>query len=161
MLESNSDYCAFQQSTRYHMAGQIIVHSTSQHGTTWLARSSCILPVNMVPHGWSDHRAFYQSTRYHMVGQIIVHSPSQHGITWLVRSRAFYQSSRYHMVGHITVHSTSQHSTTWLVRSKACEERGGTQYSAKDPLSYKVARLRHCWFPPGKETRIFCGKFSI
>ena len=61
--------------------GQIIVHSTSQHSTTW----------------WSDHRAFHQSTQYYMVvrspcippvttvphgGQITVHSTSDHSTTW-------------------------------------------------------------------------------
>ena len=80
---------------------QIIVHSTSQHCATFgqihqstqchmVVRSSCISPVNTVPHGgqiivhftsqhtatfgqiivntlWSDHRALHQSTPCHMV----------------------------------------------------------------------------------------------
>ena len=71
-----SDHRAFHQSAQYHTVvippvstvvrsscippistvphgGQIIVHSTSQHSTTW----------------WADHHAFHQSAQYHMVGR--------------------------------------------------------------------------------------------
>ena len=76
---------------------QIIMHSTSQHSTTWQSdhcafhqpiqyqmavRSSFIPPVNTVPHG----------------GQIIVHSSSQHNTTWWSEHRAFNQPTQYHMV---------------------------------------------------------------
>ena len=111
--------------------GHFVVHSTSQHNTTWR----------------SDHRAFHQSTQFH-----IVHSISQHSSTWRSDHRAFHQSTQFHMAvrsscippvntiphgGQIIVHSTSQHSTTWrsdhrafnqstqyhmAVRTKACED---------------------------------------
>ena len=45
-------------------------------------RSSCIPPVNAVPHG----------------GQIIVHSTCQHSTTWWSNHRAFHLSTQYHMV---------------------------------------------------------------
>ena len=64
-------------------------------------RSSYILPVNTVPHGWSDHRALPQSTRYHMVGQITCILPVitvPHGWSY---HRAFYQSTQYHVVVQI------------------------------------------------------------
>ena len=83
-------------------SGQI-VHSTSQHSTTWrsdrafhqttqyhMAVRSCTPPVNTVPHG----------------GQI-VHSTSQHTTTWR-SDRALHQSTQYHIA----------------VRSTAYEERG-------------------------------------
>ena len=93
-----------------------------------VVKSSCIPPVNTVPHGgkiivhstcqhsttwWSDHRAFHQSTQYHMVvksscispvntdphgGQIIVHSTCQHSTTWWSDHRAFHLSTQYHMM---------------------------------------------------------------
>ena len=66
--------------------GQIIVHSTCQHSTTW----------------WSNHRAFHLSTVPHG-GQIIVHSTCQHSTTWW---------------SQIVVHSTCQHSTTWWSNRK-------------------------------------------
>ena len=61
-----SDHCAFNQPTQNQM----------------VVRSSCIPPVNTVPHG----------------GQIIVHSTSQHSTTWWSDHHAFYQSTQYHMV---------------------------------------------------------------
>ena len=122
--DPDSYHRAFPVNTEPH-GGQIIVHSTSQHRTTW----------------WSDHRAFHQSTQNHMVvrsscippinthsdntephggqiivysvntephggqiivhsvaGQIIVHSTSQHRTTWWSEHRAFHQSTQNHMV---------------------------------------------------------------
>ena len=66
LLESDSIRCAFHQTTQSHIVvrlscippdstvphgGQIAVHFTSQHSTTW----------------WSDYRTFHQTTQYHMV----------------------------------------------------------------------------------------------
>ena len=109
---SDSDHRPFHQPTQCHMVvrsscippantvthcGQIIMHSTSQHSTTW----------------WSDHRPFHQPTQYHMVvrsssippantvphgGQIIVHSTSQHSTTWWSDHRPFHQPTQCHMV---------------------------------------------------------------
>ena len=76
--------------------GQIIVHSTCKHSTTW----------------WSDHRAFHQSTQYDMAvrsscippvitvphgGQITVYSTGQHSTSWWSDHRAFHQSKQYHI----------------------------------------------------------------
>ena len=115
MLESDSIYCSFYRSTQYLMVvrspcippvntiphgGQISVHSTGQHSTSW----------------WSDHRVLHQSTQYHMVvrppcippvntvphgGQITVHSTSQHSASWWSDQRAFHQSKQYLMVVRI------------------------------------------------------------
>ena len=89
--------CILPANTVPH-GGQIIVHSTSQHSTTWR----------------SDHRAFHQSTQYHMAvrssdippvntvphgGQIIGHSTCQHSTTW--------------WSDHHTVHQPTQWATTW------------------------------------------------
>ena len=130
------DHCAIHQSTQDHT----------------VVRSSCIPPVNTVPHGsqiivhstsqsstkWrSDHPSFHQSTQYHMAvrsscippantiphgGQNIVHSTSQHSTTWWSDHRAFHRSAQDHMV----------------VRSKACEERGKDESSAWKPLLFLV-----------------------
>ena len=103
--------------------GQIIVHSTNQHSTTWwsdhrpfhqpthyhmVVRSPCIPPANTVPNG-----AFHQPTQYHMVvrswcipltntvpqgGQIMVHFTNQHSAKWWSDHGAFHQPTQYHMV---------------------------------------------------------------
>ena len=95
------DHCAIHQSTQDHR----------------VVRSSCIPPVNTVPHG----------------SQIIVHSTSQHSTTWWSDHHAFHPPTQYHMVvrssyippvntvphgGQIIVHSTSQHRTTWWLDRK-------------------------------------------
>ena len=107
MLESHSSLCAFHQSTHCHM----------------LVRSSCISPVNTVPHG--GH---------------VVHFTSQHSTTWLSGHRAFHQSTQCHMavmwcispvntVQHgcqVIVHFTSQHSAT----RRSCDAfHQSTQYN--------------------------------
>ena len=62
MLDSDSNPRAFYQSTQYHTA----------------VRSSCIPPVNTVPHG----------------GQIIVQPFSQHSTTWWSDHRAIHWSTQ-------------------------------------------------------------------
>ena len=91
---------------KFPLKKELIVHSTSQHSTTW----------------WSEHRAF-RKAKLPRGGQI-VHSTSQHSTSWW-SDRAFHQSTQYLMVvrscipavntvphGGQIVHSTSQHSTT-------------------------------------------------
>ena len=102
---------------------QIIVHSTSQHRATFgqihqstqchmVVRSSCISPVNTLPH-------LVRSSSTHC-GQIIVHFTSQHRATcwsdyrqhrvmWWPDHRAFHQST----LCHIVVRLYSQHCATW------------------------------------------------
>ena len=112
------------QSTHYHMAitsscippvntlshgYHIIVHSTSQHTTTWLSHHRAFHSQHTIT--WlSHHRAFH----------------SQHTTTWLSHHRAFHQSTHYHMAVtssippvntlshgyHILEHPTSQYTTT-------------------------------------------------
>ena len=67
-------------------------------------RSSCIPPVNTVPHG----------------GQIIVHSTCQHSTTWWSNHRAFHLSTQYHMVvsDRRAFHLSTQYHM--VVKSKAC-----------------------------------------
>ena len=95
--------------------GQIIVHSTSQHNTIWcrwsdhrafhqstqhdmVVTSSCIPPVNTVPHAVRlSCIPPVNTTRYGAGGQIIVHSTSQHSTIWWSDHRAFHQSTQYHI----------------------------------------------------------------
>ena len=116
------------------------LHQSTQYH--FVVRTSCIPPVNTVPHGgqiiahstsqhsttwWSDH---VHSTSQHSITwwSDHVHSTSQHSTTWRSDHRAFHQSTQYHMAvrsscippvntvphgGQIIVRSTNQHSTTW------------------------------------------------
>ena len=117
---------SFHQSTQHHVVvrsscippvglvphgGQIIMHFTSQHCTTW----------------WSDHQPFHQSTQHH-VAVIPPVSTVPHG----GQIESFHPSTQYHLVvrvpgippvstvphgGQIITHSTSQHSTCLLYTS--------------------------------------------
>ena len=133
---------------------QTIVHSTSQHNSTW----------------WSDHRAFHQSTQSHLVvratqfhlvvrsiqftnhqrsrsgltanhcrpscippvntvphgGQINVHSTSQDSYHMVVRSLHIPPVNTVLHGGQTIMHSTSQHSTTWWSDHRAFHQ--STQY---------------------------------
>ena len=71
--------------------GGQIVHSTSQHTTTWWS-------VNTVPHG-GQIKPFHQSAHYHMVVRSN-HSTSQHTTTRR-SDRAFHQSTQYHIGGQM------------------------------------------------------------
>ena len=129
--------------------GQIIMHSTSQHRTTWR----------------SDHRAFHQSTQNHMAvrssfipsaqnhmavkssyippvntephgGQIIVHSVNTepHGC-------------------QIIVHSTSHHSTTWrsdLVHFRSTQNHMVVRLSCIPSTQYRMV-VRSRAFPVNTE----------
>ena len=95
-----SDQRAFHQSTQHHM----------------VVRSTCIPPVNTVPHG----------------GQINVHPTSQHSmhhmvvrsscIPPLVRSTCIPPVNTAPHGGQINVHSISQHSTTWWSDQRALHQ---------------------------------------
>ena len=105
--------------------GGQIVHSTSQHTTTWWS-------VNTVPHG-GQIKPFHQSAHYHMVVRSCIPPVSTlpHG----GQIKPLHQPTHYHMVvrscippvstlphgGQLTQchmavrsnHSTSQRTTTW------------------------------------------------
>ena len=74
-----SDHRAFHQSTQSTHGGQIIVHSNSQHSTTrcsnhrafhqstqyhTVLRSSCISPINTLPHGGQIITSQHSTTRW-------------------------------------------------------------------------------------------------
>ena len=99
--------------------GGQIVHSTSQHSTTW----------------WTDN-AFHQSTQYHMVdrqcippvntvphGGQTMHSTSQHSTTWWsgsafhrYHSTTWYSYGSFHQSTHLVVRSAFHQSTQLVVR---------------------------------------------
>ena len=114
--------CTAPVSTGPH-GGQIIVHFTSQHRTTWrsdhraihhsaqyhmVVRSSCIAPVSIVPRGSQIIAHFHQSKQNHVAVRsscfapvstgsrgslIIVLCTCQHRITWRLDHRALHQSA--------------------------------------------------------------------
>ena len=73
--------------------GQIIVHSTSQHSTTWRSDHHSTT-------WWSDHRAFRQLTQCHMVVRSSC-IPPVNTITWWSDHCAFHQSAQYLSLIHI------------------------------------------------------------
>ena len=130
-----------------------------------VVRSSCISPVNTVPHGG---RIIVHSTCQHSIigGQIIVHSTSQPCSTWWSYG-AFHQSAQYHMVvrspcnplintvphiGQIITQSNSQHSTTWwsdrkLVMKETEHRAWNSQYSVEARVQTKKKLLFNFFNP--------------
>ena len=129
--------------------GQINVHSTSQHSTTW----------------WSDQRAFHQSTTSTTwwSDERALHQKSD--------QRAFHQSTQHHMVvrstcipsvntvthgGQINVPYTSQHSA---VRSEACVNVT-TWCQQRLELSANWALRAQCELTLNRLTLTICMQFS-
>ena len=108
--------------------GQITVHSTNQHSTTW----------------WSDHRAFhqskqnhvrvrlsciYQSIQYHMAVRSLC-STSQHSTTWW----SDHQPTPYHM----EVRSSCIPPVKTVPHGKFISQHRTTWWSDHQPTSYHM-----------------------